>query len=116
MVSRIIACGVDYNIYNKLHKNIKRDQICYIGRFNDHAIFLGDGVIIDWELLKNKIGEVGDNYSILLIINKKYAYVEFPNLDKFPDIGYLIDKNFIYTSGEYGIYTISEYIIKGIIE
>ena len=98
-------------------------------KFKDYAKFDGNVIIVDYKKLENDLDgwDYGKfkftketnkkkDYAILMVIDKKNAYLEFPNKEKFPNDKYLKKNKFVSDQYEYNILTIDEYIIKSIIE
>lgn len=101
------------DFYNGFFNN---SCFCYVGDFD---MFCDNLFNFNYEdlLLKIEKNDINNiNLSIILIINNDAVFIIFPNLDKVPDERFLIEKNYVLSGNKYLIYSIKEYIIKGIIE
>lgn len=115
MVYRIIYSDSEYETNWHFHKQAGSENI---GLFKDFVELKDNKIIINYDKFKILLVDfLKKELGVLLIIDKKYACLDFPNLGEFPDMEYLLDtKYFFEKETNKSIISVEEYIIKGIIE
>jgi hypothetical protein len=96
---------------------------CYVMKFNKYAKIIDGEVVINSEVSEmiDEKYKNDNNLNYIMVINERYAWVEFPNVENFFDkINFLLEleKGGVDSmlAGGDQIYSIGEYLIKEIVE